>query len=494
MPCGFIATRAGERRRAPDDDRLGLSATVAIVVGGIVGTGIFALPAAIADYGWLSVPAFAVVGAGSLALALTFARLVRRTRRSGGPYAYADDAFGQFAGFLAAWTYWIQGWTGHATIAVAGAGYAEALLGLGSSRLTTFAVAGAVLWLPALNNVVSTRSVGAVAVATTVLKIAALAIVAVAGLLMFHAGHVGPVRANGGSWTALPSVSALLLFSFLGMEGAAVATNRVRDPERNVPRAIIAGVAGVAVLYLAGTLAVQGTVPQALLAESGAPFADAAQAIFGGAWAAKAIAAVALISALGSLNGFNLVNSEMAAGAAHDGLFPRQLRRRVRGLPAPALVLNAILATALIAFDATGDPLALFTTLALLSTFVYVFDYVLSVAAELCHSLARRTRGGPPGGIGDRCDRPRHDVLGADGGRDGRRGRAARHGVDPDRHPGLRGHSKDELERAQWCPVLRLDVSTVDRAILVVCSREPCGQAPRGALSPLSIASSTVKR
>jgi APA family basic amino acid/polyamine antiporter len=172
----------------------------------------------------------------------------------------------------------------------------------------------------------------------------------------------------------------------------------VRDPERNVPRAIIAGVAGVAILYLAGTLAVQGTVPQARLAESSAPFADAARAIFGGGWAATAIAAVALISALGSLNGFNLVNSEMAAGAARDGLFPRPLSRRVRGLPVPALLLNTILATALIAFDAAGDVLALFTTLALLSTFVYVFGYVLSVAAELCHSLARRTGDGPPTG------------------------------------------------------------------------------------------------
>jgi hypothetical protein len=99
-------------RRGAPDDRLGLFPTVAIVVGGIVGTGIFTVPASIADYGWLSVPAFAVVAGGSLALALTFARLVRRTRRSGGPYAYADDAFGQFAGFLAAWTYWIQGGPG----------------------------------------------------------------------------------------------------------------------------------------------------------------------------------------------------------------------------------------------------------------------------------------------------------------------------------------------------------------------------------------------
>src|SRR5262245_41027307 len=103
--------------------RLGLPATVALVVGGIVGTGIFTVPAAISAYGWLSGPAFAIVSAGSLAIALSFAGLVRRTSRSGGPYVFTQDAFGEFAGFLAAWTYWIQGWTGHATIAVAGAGY-----------------------------------------------------------------------------------------------------------------------------------------------------------------------------------------------------------------------------------------------------------------------------------------------------------------------------------------------------------------------------------
>jgi APA family basic amino acid/polyamine antiporter len=369
--------------------RLGLPATVSLVVGGIVGTGIFTVPAAIAPYGWLSLPAFAVVTAGSLALALTFARLVRRTQRPGGPYAYAQDAFGEFAGFLGAWTYWIQGWTGHATIAVAGAGYAESLLGLSTGRTTTLALAAVVLWLPVLNNLIGTRSVGAVAVTTTVLKITALAIVAIAGLLSFDPANVGPVHPHGGSWTAaLPSACALLLFSFLGMEGAAVATNRVRDPQRNVPRAIVLGVAGVAVLYIAGTLAVQGTIPQAQLAQSAAPFADAAAVLFG-AWAAKAIASVAVISALGSLNGWNLVNAEMASGAASDGLFPRFLARRVRELPVPALLINATLATALIALDAAGDALSLFTTLALLSTFVYVFGYVLSVAAELLHSLAR---------------------------------------------------------------------------------------------------------
>jgi APA family basic amino acid/polyamine antiporter len=386
-------TSAGDGPPAPS--RLGVPATVALVVGGIVGTGIFTVPAAIAPYGWLSVPAFAIVSLGSLAIALCFAELVRRTRRSGGPYVYAQDAFGEFAGFLAAWTYWIQGWTGHATIAVAGAGYAATLFGIGDGKEQTLALAAAVLWLPVLNNLISTRSVGAVVVVTTVLKITALALVAIVGLVAFDSGNLGSVQAHHGSASALPAACALLLFSFLGMEGAAVATNRVRDSERNVPRAIVLGVAGVAVLYLAGTLAVQGTVPQAQLSRSSAPFADAAESLFKGAWAGKAIAAVAVISALGSLNGWNMVNAEMVAGAGRDGVFPAALAHRVRGLPVRALLINSTLATLLIVLNAAGDALALFTTLALLSTFVYVFGYILSVAAELLYALTQDAARGP---------------------------------------------------------------------------------------------------
>jgi APA family basic amino acid/polyamine antiporter len=389
-----VSATTARREPAPPepalDHRLGLPATVALVVGGIVGTGIFTVPAAVAEYGWLTIPAFVVVGLGSLAIALAFAQLVRRTRRSGGPYAYADDAFGPFAGFLAAWTYWIQGWTGHATISVAGAGYLAALIGAGDGRATTLALASAILVLPVINNLVGTRSVGAAVVVTTVLKIAALSVVAVVGLVLFDGGDGGGVKAHGGDiGSALPACCALLLFSFLGMEGAAVATDRVRDPQRNVPRAIVAGVVGVGVLYLAGTLAVQGTLPQDELARSSAPFADAARELFGGDWAAKTMAAVAVISALGSLNGWNMVNAEMVAGASRDGFFPPVFGHRDRrGLPVLALIVNASLAILLLLFNAAGDALSLFTTLALLSTFVYVFGYVLSVAAQLLHALA----------------------------------------------------------------------------------------------------------
>jgi APA family basic amino acid/polyamine antiporter len=162
-----------------------------------------------------------------------------------------------------------------ATIAVAGAGYTEALLGLRSSRLTTFAVAGAVLWLPALNNLLATRSVGAVAVATAVLKIAALAIIAVAGLLAFHVGdwaRCGRTAARGRrcpahppccfsrswAWGASPwPPTACVIPSATCRERPSPAWREWRCTTWRAP------------------LAVQGTVPQARLAESGAPFADA---------------------------------------------------------------------------------------------------------------------------------------------------------------------------------------------------------------------------
>lgn len=343
--------------------------------------------------GWLTVPAFVVVGLGSVAIALSFAQLVRRTDRSGGPYRYADDAFGPFAGFLAAWTYWIQGWTGHATISVAGAGYLATLIGASDGKGTMLALASIVLILPVINNLVGTRSVGAAVLSTTVIKIVALAIVAVVGLVEFNSNNVGSVTEHGGHVAhALPACCALLLFSFLGMEGAAVATDRVKNPHKNVPRAIVGGVVGVAVLYLAGTLAVQGTIPQHELAQSSAPFADAAGELFGGDWAVKAMAAVAVLSALGSLNGWNMVNAEMVAGASRDGVFPPVFGTRDgRGIPVLALIVNAALAIVLILANAAGDALSLFTTLALLSTFVYVFGYVLSVAAELLHALTDET-------------------------------------------------------------------------------------------------------
>jgi APA family basic amino acid/polyamine antiporter len=182
---------------------LGLLATGALVVGGIIGTGIFAVPAAVAKFGWVAYPAFVVVTAGSVLLAVAFAEQARQDPRSGGPaYAYAQRAFGPFTGFLSAWGYWIQGWTGQATISVAGAGYAIALLGVNGSGWV-LGTSLFLLWLPAVVNLIRPGAGGGVQIAATMLKIVPLLAVGVAGIVLFHPAYVGRPLGHTGAVGAL---------------------------------------------------------------------------------------------------------------------------------------------------------------------------------------------------------------------------------------------------------------------------------------------------
>src|SRR6187402_3940644 len=101
---------------------LGIAACTAIVVGNMVGSGFYLSPAAVAPYGNLAILAWIVMGAGAICLGLTFARLARLAPATGGPYAYTRLAFGDFAGFLIAWGYWISIWASLPVIALAFAG------------------------------------------------------------------------------------------------------------------------------------------------------------------------------------------------------------------------------------------------------------------------------------------------------------------------------------------------------------------------------------
>jgi basic amino acid/polyamine antiporter, APA family len=98
--------------------QFGLVAAIALIVGSIIGVGIFNLPTSLAFYGPISLVSMALTTVGALALALLFAALSRRLPADGGPYAYARVAFGNGLGFTNAWSYWITAWAGNAAIAV----------------------------------------------------------------------------------------------------------------------------------------------------------------------------------------------------------------------------------------------------------------------------------------------------------------------------------------------------------------------------------------
>jgi APA family basic amino acid/polyamine antiporter len=366
-----------------------LPTATALVIGSVIGTGVFGLPTALAAFGPISLVAFVLVTIGALALALTFGALSKRVRGSGGPYVYAREAFGEFGGFLTAWCYWITAWAGNAAIVVALVGYVEVFVNTDHTVIWSIVIAMAGLWIPAIVNLSGMRNMAVTQIVTTVLKFAPLLFMATVGLLFIDSANFGPFNASGTSvGGAISAAAAIALFSYIGIETASVAAGRVRDPRRNVARATVLGTIGCALVYILGTLTVFGTVPNAALQQSTAPFTDSANAIFGGQWAGQAVAIAAVVSGLGCLIGWTLIIGEMPLAAAKDRLFPARFARTRNGIPVFGILASTALASVLTVVSYTSFD-QVFTTLVLLSVFTAVVPYLFSAGAQLYWLLAR---------------------------------------------------------------------------------------------------------
>jgi len=365
-------------------NQFGLPTATAIVAGSIIGTGIFALPSALAPYGLTSMVAFGLVTIGAVALALVFGWLNKRVPGSGGPYLYARDAFGDFGGFLTAWCYWLTAWIGNAAIAVAWVGYVEVFVNKDHNAWWSVAIAMVGLWVPAFINLSGVKNLGWFQNITTVLKFIPLLFMATVGLFFIKTANFGKFNPSGLSLVgAISAAAAIALFVYIGLETASVVAGRVRSPERNVARATVWGTIACAFVYILGTLTVFGTVPHAALIGNSAPFSSAADAIFGGAWAGKAMGVAAIIAGLGCLNGWTLICAEMPMAAANDGLFPKQFAKLdSKEIPVFGIVVATVLASLITAFSYWKFQ-SVFTDIVLLSVLTAVIPYIFSAAAEL---------------------------------------------------------------------------------------------------------------
>jgi APA family basic amino acid/polyamine antiporter len=320
----------------------------ALVVGNMIGSGVFMLPATLAGAaGPISLLGWVFTGAGAMLLALVFANLGRALPRTGGPYAYARRAFGDFVGFQTAWGYWIAVWAGNAAIAVAFVGYLAVFWpAAGTHDLLGALLAIALIWLLTFVNALGARESGAVQLATTILKFVPLAAIGIIGLFFIHGSNYEPFAPQGHSLSLLSTTAALTMWAFIGLESATVPAEEVEDPERTIPRATILGTGITTILYIVATVAVMGIIPAATLADSTSPFADAAGVAFGGGWD-KVIALVALVSTFGALNGWIMLQGRVPLAAAEDGLFPASFARvhGERRTPVFGLVVSSVLVT-----------------------------------------------------------------------------------------------------------------------------------------------------
>ena len=297
------------------------------VIGGIIGAGIFRTPAAVAQRVGspaLGLAAWVLGGGIALVGAFCFGELGQRRPKAGGGYVYLREAWGPFPAFLYGWALLLVIATGAiAAVAVTFANYALALAGL-PDRVTVPVAIGAIGFLSAVNY----RGVKPGAITQnifTLLKLAALAALIVAGLAI--AGP--PVRSGAlappaGGWVGtVSSVGTALvpiLFTYGGWQQTNFIAEEIIDPEKNLPRALVLGVAAVVIVYLLANLAYLRVLGQAGLAASTAPAADAMRALLGPV-GGKLIAAGIAASTFGFLNLVILVTPRVLQAMAADGVF-----------------------------------------------------------------------------------------------------------------------------------------------------------------------------
>jgi basic amino acid/polyamine antiporter, APA family len=334
---------------------LGLVACTAVVIGNTVGSGFYVSPTAVAPYGLLAILMWMVMGTGAICLGLTFARLASIAPATGGPYAYTRMAYGEFAGFLIAWVYWISVWASLPAIAFAFAGAVfNVIPGLQGRTMAVILTIGSI-WAVALVNLRGVKAAGLFATVTTYTKLAPFVAMSVIGLFYLKSENLSDFNPSGQPlFASMAALAPLTMFAYLGMESGTVPAGDVRDAKRTIPRATVLGIVFAALFYVLGTVVVFGVVPREQLVHSVAPFSDAAR-IMWGPWGGYAIALAVILSSIGALNGWTLTMGQVPMAAAQDRLFPSLFgKMSSRGVPAVGIVISALLATALLLTAAVG--------------------------------------------------------------------------------------------------------------------------------------------
>jgi len=355
-----------------------------IAVGCAIGSGVFMMPTLLAPYGMLGLAGWLTAGAGSLLVVLSLSRLARRIPKLGGPYAYVRAGLGDFAGFLIAWTYWIACIAAVAGIAIAFVGYLGFFFPfITESSVISLLVALMLVWFLVALNMRSINGSGTFQVATTLLKILPLLVMIIMGFIHMEPEIMPPLNPTELHPIALlATVTTLVMWSFTGIETAAVPADNMAEPDKLIPRILLASVLTILVIYFLVSVTIAMVVPADELLVSTAPFSLAASKMMGPIGGAF-ITIGALVSTLGSLNANTLTAGNIPLAAAKDHLFPvRFATVSQAGTPTFSLMVAGCFVTALLLFNYTKGLVEAFTFMAMLSTLSTLMAYAFSAVAE----------------------------------------------------------------------------------------------------------------
>ncbi|MGD9153093.1 MAG: amino acid permease [Gammaproteobacteria bacterium] len=377
---------------------LGLWTLTALVSGNMIGSGIFLLPSTLAKLGSISLIAWIFTALGAFCIAITFAKSSTLVRKSGGPYAYAEAGFGKFIGFQTAYNYWIAVWVGNAAIAIAVVAYLIVFFPIFSNAIIGCILAVILVWLFTIVNLLGMRVAGVVQIFITILKFIPIFLIAIIGWWYFHPSfltqHFNVTSSS--NFKIFSNAIPLTLWAFIGIESATIPAESVNNPEINIPLATLLGTLIATIAYIASATVIMGMIPMSILAHSTSPFAAAADVIFG-KWGNWLIALGALISCLGCLNGWILVQAQIPMAAADDNLFPKIFAKRNKdGIPAHGIIITSICMSLLLLITINPDLNQEFQIIISIAVIASLISYFYTAIAEI---ILLRKEGNKTGSI-----------------------------------------------------------------------------------------------
>lgn len=355
-----------------------------LVLVNMIGTGIFLLPVSMASIGSISSIGWLIATLGAGAIGLVFALLALDRPESGGPYGYSKASFGDYSGFQTNYIYWTANVVGNIAIATTVTGYLTQFIPTLKNADLDAHVTIVILWIAVLINLKGARWVGVFTSSATLFALVPVCLMVIFGWFWFDAelfasnwnpSHQAP-------WNAVSASVSYALWAFMGVESASVAADSIENPKKNIPLATLIGFSLSAVLYIGTSSLLLGMFPAEQLANSSAPFADAALKM-AGPIGASIMALCAIFKAFSSLVGWTLIVSESALAAAKDGLF-----FKIYSKPFWNLVISGILMTGIVIYTQSSSLTHEFNTIIDIAVILTVLPYLYSGAAYLKIKLA----------------------------------------------------------------------------------------------------------
>ncbi|HEX3387065.1 MAG TPA: amino acid permease [Mucilaginibacter sp.] len=377
-----------------DSNKLGLWTSTSLVVGNMIGAGIFLMPSAMASFGGIGLLGWVFSAIGSFFLAKVFSNLAKLIPgANGGPYAYTRSGLGDFAGFLVAWGYCLSCCCACTGITISFIGAMSTFFPNLTKNPSAAIIAGlATIWFITWVNTRGIATSGRFQLVTTLLKLIPLLLVGLGGLFFMKWANFHPFNLSGmPTFDAITAVAAMTMFAFVGLECATIPAGSTENSGKTIAKATTLGMLLVAIVYILGSFSVIGVIPAKALENSSTPYADAASLIYGPA-ARYLVGGGVAIAALGALNGWTLVLGQVPLAIAADGLFPGVFARTNKnGVPAAGMFICCAVISCLMAMNYTKGLVEQFRFLLLLATVGMLVPYLLTTASYVIIGMRQKS-------------------------------------------------------------------------------------------------------